>query len=314
MMFKSTPEISVVIPLYNKEKYIQRTLDSVLAQTFRDLEVIVVNDGSTDAGPEIVRQYDDPRFKLINQENAGVSSARNRGIKEAKAELIAFLDADDEWLPEFLRTIYSLKIRYPEAGIYVTSYLMIEPNGTQKIVKIRAKSVTVSKELLIDNYFKFAISGNSPVMSSAAVVPKKILLEVGLFPIGIKLGEDIAVWSKIALKYPIVLSNSVLAIYYGNMPNQRTKSYSKAQSRFDYNLLLKGVAEYRYLNDLRKYVSISNVRRSNASILNNDYESARFYLSKTNRNFCKVRFSILRICLYSSFLLRIYKWLYRLFK
>ena len=95
----SVPAISVVIPLYNKVKYIRRALDSVLNQTSADLEVIVVDDGSTDGGGHVVLRQHDGRVRLIRQGNKGVSVARNRGVSEARADLIAFLDADDEWLP-----------------------------------------------------------------------------------------------------------------------------------------------------------------------------------------------------------------------
>lgn len=96
--------ISVIIPLYNKGKYIARALGSVFAQTYQDFEVIVVDDGSTDDGPDIVRKYDDPRLQLIQQANTGPGSARNRGIKETTTPYLAFLDADDEWLPGFLES------------------------------------------------------------------------------------------------------------------------------------------------------------------------------------------------------------------
>lgn len=98
--------ISIVIPLYNKEKQIAHTLQSVFAQTFQDFEIVIVDDGSTDNSVMEVKKFDDPRVLLIQQSNAGVSAARNRGIEEANGELIAFLDADDEWMPEFLQTIF----------------------------------------------------------------------------------------------------------------------------------------------------------------------------------------------------------------
>jgi len=97
-----TPRISVVVPLYNKAPYVRRALDSIAQQTFSDFEVIVVNDGSTDEGVEIARSFADQRMRLVNQANLGPGAARNRGFNEARSDLIAFLDADDEWLPEYL--------------------------------------------------------------------------------------------------------------------------------------------------------------------------------------------------------------------
>lgn len=114
--------ISIVIPLYNKEKQIAHTLQSVFAQTFQDFEIVIVDDGSTDNSVMEVKKFDDPRVLLIQQSNAGVSAARNRGIEEANGELIAFLDADDEWMPEFLQTILQLKKIYFNCKVWATSY------------------------------------------------------------------------------------------------------------------------------------------------------------------------------------------------
>ena len=110
--------ISGIIPLYNKAESIATALDCVLAQTYQDFEVVVVDDGSTDKGATIVEQYTDPRIRLVCQENAGVSAARNKGIEEAKGEYVAFLDADDEWMPEYLENQYSLTLRYPQCDVH----------------------------------------------------------------------------------------------------------------------------------------------------------------------------------------------------
>lgn len=88
---------SIIIPLYNKEKFIKRALDSILNQSFQEFEIIVVNDGSKDNSEEKVKEVSDPRIKIINQVNAGVSAARNRGAEEAQYKYLAFLDADDIW-------------------------------------------------------------------------------------------------------------------------------------------------------------------------------------------------------------------------
>src|SRR5512143_913149 len=93
--------VGVVIPLYNKGTLVRRALNSVLGQTFQNFEVVVVDDGSTDEGPDVVRECSDSRVRLIQQANAGPGAARNRGARETQAPLLAFLDADDEWMPRF---------------------------------------------------------------------------------------------------------------------------------------------------------------------------------------------------------------------
>jgi glycosyltransferase involved in cell wall biosynthesis len=110
------PRVSVVVPLYNKASYVARALESVAAQTLEDLEVIVVDDGSTDGGRDVVAALSDPRFRLIRQANAGPGAARNRGLREARAQYVAFLDADDRWLPHFLAENVSLLELQPSAA------------------------------------------------------------------------------------------------------------------------------------------------------------------------------------------------------
>ena len=121
--------ISVVIPLYNKEKSITSTLRTVLNQTFRDYEIVIVNDGSTDGSVEEIEKVQDDRIRLVHQPNAGVSAARNRGIEEAKGDLIAFLDADDEWKPEYLATQYHLFQKYPECSVFACNYEFRDVSG-----------------------------------------------------------------------------------------------------------------------------------------------------------------------------------------
>lgn len=127
--------ISVVMPLFNKVRHIKRALDSVLAQTYRDFEVIVVDDGSTDGSENVVEQYTDPRVRLVHREHIsswGGHAARNLGIAESRADLIAFLDADDEWLPDYLQTIMSLIGRFPGAAAWSTTYYQISAMELKK--------------------------------------------------------------------------------------------------------------------------------------------------------------------------------------
>lgn len=122
-------KVTVIIPLYNKAPYIKRALDSVIAQTWTEYEVLVVDDGSTDGGGEIVSQYGDPRIRLITQANAGPGAARNRGLAEAKGEYVAFLDADDEWLPGFLGKCLTVLERSDKRVASVTSGYLLYPQG-----------------------------------------------------------------------------------------------------------------------------------------------------------------------------------------
>jgi len=217
------PLISVVIPLYNKETYIDRAINSVLNQTFQEFEMIIVNDGSTDKSAEVVKSFTDPRIRLIQQENAGVSAARNRGIEEAKADLIAFLDSDDEWTPSFLETVLRLRERYPEAGAYATAYKKRFPNMNEKKLKFYGLPEG-QKEGLLTSYFKSATEGKLPVRSSNVAIPKNIFKEVGKFPIGKWWGEDTDMWGRIAFKYPIAFSMDVCSVYNIDALNSAAKT------------------------------------------------------------------------------------------
>lgn len=204
--------VSVVIPLYNKSPYIGRALKSVLCQTFHDFEVIVVDDGSTDDGAEIVKGFNDSRILLIQQKNQGESAARNSGIKAATADLIAFLDADDEWLPEFLMTIMRLRLKFPEGGAYATASIKKFSNEIcqkQEFFNIPSGDW----EGIIPSYFKTCAYGRSPICSSNVAIPKVVFHDVGMFEIGMWWGGDLEMWSRIALKYPIAFSSRYCAMY-----------------------------------------------------------------------------------------------------
>lgn len=181
----------------------------------------MVNDGSTDKSADIVKSFSDARIRLINQKNRGVSVARNRGIDEAKAELIAFLDADDEWMPNYLETILRLREKYPDAGLYATS-LKTEFIDNVLIDKDKKLRKLIPDEGLILNYFKVNlkdVSHKDIFYTSSVTVPKKIFSEIGGFQTGFWWGEDIDMWGRIALKYPFAYSSQACAIYYQNVVN-----------------------------------------------------------------------------------------------
>ncbi|MBO9689008.1 MAG: glycosyltransferase family 2 protein [Mitsuaria chitosanitabida] len=188
------PRLSVVIPLYNKAGQIARTLDAVLAQTVRDIEVVVVDDGSTDDGAAIVAAHADPRLRLERQPNAGVSAARNRGVALAACPVVAFVDADDTWLPDHLERLWRLRLAFPDAVGWAANYEIVGRDGGRS-PGVRPDSGP-PVVLTPRNFFRIALQG-SPVCSSGVMVDKAALLRVGGFPVGVRLGEDLDTWIRL---------------------------------------------------------------------------------------------------------------------
>ena len=204
--------ISVVIPLYNKASHIAKTLECVLAQTYADYEIVVVNDGSTDNSAEIVRSFSDPRVRLIDQPNGGVSSARNRGTQEATGEYVAYLDADDEWEPDYLATQMSLVEKYPYCDVFVVNYRCCDINGSITYPIINNLPFTENDGELT-NYFIVASSSHPPICSITIMVRREAMLAKGGFPGGVPNGEERMTWARLAVRYRIAYSKSVKATY-----------------------------------------------------------------------------------------------------
>lgn len=216
--------ISVIIPLYNKCAHIIETIETVLSQTLQPLEIVVVNDGSTDGGENFVREKiaTDRRYsnvRLINQANGGVSKARNRGIQEAYATHLAFLDADDSWEPHYLEEIQTLMCRFPNAKAFATNYQKRMAGVGFVNPKIRLVSDS-TVPFTMHNYFDICANGDLPFMTSSICVSKAVIEDVGYFPEGEPMGEDQDMWSRIALAGVIAYSPRVLAFYHLDADNR----------------------------------------------------------------------------------------------
>lgn len=203
--------ISVVIPLYNKEQSITSTLESVLAQTYKDFEIIVVNDGSTDNSVDVVRAIDDDRIVFISQENQGVSAARNTGIIAAKGEYVAFLDGDDLWHPEYLETLVRLISDYPNATLYGIGYSKINDNKLP--INVQSTSMRGEIETPWENYVGYWTGSSS---SSS----RELLLKAGMFDTRMTHGEDIDMWWRLLLMGNGAWDNRILAYYRQNAENR----------------------------------------------------------------------------------------------
>lgn len=214
------PLISVVIPLYNGAGYIRRSLQSVLGQTYTDFELIVVDDGSTDDGPAVVRTFTDARIRLVRQENAGVSAARNRGIAEAQGICAAFLDADDEWEPQFLDAIVHLSAAYPTAGIWGTGYRRVFPTGPS--VEFTVAESRDRTTLQIDDYFR-RLPGGNVMHTSAVAIPVSVLRKLGGFREDCHQGEDEEMWGRIALHYPLGYDTRILSRFHQTGQQQKPR-------------------------------------------------------------------------------------------
>lgn len=205
---------SVIIPLYNKEPYVAKAIQSVLAQTFSDFELIVVDDGSRDNSAEMASQAIEghENCQLIRQENAGVSMARNNGVMASHGDYLCFLDADDWWDPAFLEEMSKLIEEFPEAGIYGTNYTIV--NETKHKTRVAKIGVDDGFEKGYINYCKaYASTMYMPLTSISVAIPKTVFDEEGGFPQGIKLGEDFMLWIHIALKNKVAFLNKPLAYY-----------------------------------------------------------------------------------------------------
>ena len=181
-------EITVVIPLYNKEAEIERAVRSVLGQRTLPHEVIVVDDGSTDRSAEIVARIDHPLIRLIRQQNRGVSAARNRGMEEASTPWVALLDGDDTWREGYLEEICRLAERYPDCGAYATGFDIL--NGEEL-----TPANCPTSEGVVD-FFREAMR-RYILIPSTTTLNREVALSLGGFPEGMRMGEDQYLWTRL---------------------------------------------------------------------------------------------------------------------
>lgn len=200
---------SVVIPLFNKASYVVKAIESVLAQTYQDFELVVVDDGSEDNSLSYARsaleKCNNP-FQLIIQNNAGVSTARNNGVAACHGDYLCFLDADDWWAPTFLERMDDLISMFPDAGIYGTNYYYVK-NGRKRVCITSASTGYI-------NYCQvYSQEMSMPLTSISVAIRSLVFNEFNGFKPNLKLGEDFDLWIRIALKYRVAFLNEPLAFY-----------------------------------------------------------------------------------------------------
>ncbi len=232
------PKFSVVISVFNKEKYIANTLNSVLAQTFTDFEVVLLNDGSTDNSEAEILKFKDPRIRYFSKENRGASAARNFTIQQAEANYIALMDADDYWYPFYLEEQNRLLNKFPNESVFATA-TEIKRNG--KTFKNTYSIRTIDEDAVLVDYFE-ASQLDSVLLSISTVLKKEVFANVGWYDPKIKSGEDTDLYVRIGLKYKVVFSPKVCATYivrknslFQSVKNLEDKANFEAYEGFEKN-------------------------------------------------------------------------------
>jgi len=273
-------KFSVIIPLYNKEKDIKKTLKSVLDQSFQDFEIIIINDGSTDASEEVVKSVSDNRILLFTKKNEGVSIARNHGVAKANSGYVAFLDADDYWHPNHLDNLYSLIKKFPNNSWYATAFEKKRNNNL--INPIASPIMDKGNNWMgeVDDYFKYSLV-DCLAWTSAVCINKDFFNTLNGFDTTIThgAGEDTDLWLRAALKSPLIFSNTISARH--NLDSSNRISNTPTLKRNYMNLdNYEEVAKSNFF--LKKYLDLNRYSFAIQHKLANDFISFKIYKRKIN--------------------------------
>ncbi len=265
------PFFSIVIPLYNKEKYVLDTLKSVFNQTFRNFEVIIINDGSTDKSLEIISTVKDDRLHIYNQKNVGLSATRNFGIKNANTEYIAFLDADDLWMEDYLETINKLILSFKDQSVFAADFKILTSGQTANLKSTRFSSNHLTT---ITNYSGLA---KSKISFSSLVINKKVFEEIGYFDEGINYGEDEDFHIRCFEKNDLVIYKLSKTYYRVGFENQMTNPNSNLKR------VIPNFNDYLNSNnykDLKPYLDFIHYKLVVLFKMERNHDLVKFYKQK----------------------------------
>ena len=269
------PFFSAIIPVYNKEKFIENTIKSVLQQSFSDFELILVDDGSTDNSKIKIENFSDSRITIYTKENGGASSARNFGLEKAKANYITFLDADDYWYPDFLQEMASSIEEFPNHKIF-SAAIEVE---SEKVVFPSQYSINKSNEREIVNYFVASMK-TTIICTSCAVFDKSVFEKVGHFDTEIKSGQDTDMWIRIGLEFPVVFSWKILARYVYD-PNSLSRKKEYLNKKFNFS---KFESLEKNNPNLKRFIDLNIFSFAIRAKLSNDKENFKLYYKKIDLN------------------------------
>ncbi|MFN3969591.1 glycosyltransferase family 2 protein [Flavobacterium sp.] len=260
------PYFSIVIPVFNKEKFVANTLKSVLSQTFSDYEIIIVNDGSTDNSEAVIKTFTDERVQYFNKENEGVAVARNFGIDKAKSDFFCFLDADDFWHPAFLETMHTYSQKFPEQKVFACA---IEVETQNKTFPANYSIAKNEASEIVD--FFDASQKECALWTSSVVIHKSVFETVGNFDTKIKKGEDTELWIRIGLQFPVVFIWEILARYvYDRSSVSRNLNYYFEPYTFE-----KYASEEKKNPKLKQYLDLNRFSAVIKCKLSGDIKTAK---------------------------------------
>lgn len=268
---------SVVVPLFNKANHIENTIKSILSQTFTDYEIIVINDGSTDGSEALIRDFNDDKIQIYNQKNQGVSAARNLGIEKSKGKLIAFMDADDFWFPDHLQELANLYYDFPECGIYCSRYeIRISKNHFQTPI---FNGIEPSFRGIVHDYF-FSNRPFRITWTSSLAIPKEIVEKNGGFTPEVTNGQDLELWTKIGIEYPVALTNKTTAIYNNNIHDSLAKNHVNSMQLMDFKQFRLSEKENP---SLKSFLDLYRIEYGLRYYIFGNKEKANFYLKDVDQ-------------------------------
>lgn len=280
---------SVIIPLYNKQQYIQNTIQSVLNQTFDDYEIIIVDDGSSDDSLIQARQIDSPKIRIIEQPNQGAAVARNTAIENSQGEYVAFLDADDEWKRDHLESIDAVVQMYPQCDIFVTAYRIVMGKDRYHFSAHLCDDICC-----LDSYWMIYKNAYDIVWTSATVIRKSAIVAAGMFTPGEIIGEDLDLWARVACINPKVGYSPNISVDYNRGAEQNARTRIRiANPKSFMSVLLREMDNDRWTDEERKCMRFKYNEKMTVfiftTILSNKRKEARKDLLLWNkRTHCKV--------------------------
>ncbi len=255
------PFFTVIMPLFNKEKFVENAVKSILNQDFHDFDIIIVDDGSTDKSREVVSQIHSEKIQLIcHDKNKGLSAARNTGIKNAKANFVTFLDADDVWKPGYLSKIYSLIQQFSEAKLFGTNY---EELYQDNVVIVPKSNTTISGEdRIVVDFFESNLA--KPIYCSCSLcVEKSVFEDIGYYDETITFGEDVDFNIRANTRFKLAYSKEALVTYTMFSENQITNSNFKSKAIPNFNTYENLAGRHpnlkKYL-DFNRYIMARNYK------------------------------------------------------